>query len=180
MYANTLTLPSVQRDALNAIRKRIRDRLTSGHSYSPESLASSTENAKREAGIGYLWNRLEAAGLVKMDFPYNDHADMEDLKGDSFNPDVCLPMAGGLRALKSQEKAFERKAEREGVVGMVGRYRLSVDDKWETGDSVWGFVGADDAVDSGYHPDIQANTIEALRKALSSRCPCCHQPKRHK
>lgn len=64
--------------------------------------------------------------------------DMENLKGDCYNPDVNPDIPN----LKEQEREFERTVEREGVFGYVlERWNPSPGIGWEHIDSCWGFVG---------------------------------------
>jgi hypothetical protein len=62
--------------------------------------------------------------------------------------------------------------ERDGVWNLVGEYRLSEDDRWESGSAVCGFVGQEP---NGYETGIMMETIQALRDSLKARCRACRQ-----
>jgi hypothetical protein len=99
------------------------------------------------------WERLEDAGLVRLDVRPDDSYDWDDAE---------------------ERERFGN----DGAWGLVGEYRLSEDDKWEHGDSCWGFVGYRDVTsptENAYVPDIMSETVDALRVALKSRCPVCRQ-----
>jgi len=71
----------------------------------------------------------------------DDHFNMEDLKGDCYNPEVNYDIAP--ETLKSQEQDFENKVYGEGVYGYeLQEWNPEVDAGWEHIDSCWGFVGA--------------------------------------
>ncbi len=88
--------------------------------------------------------------------------DIEDLKGDCFNPEVNNDIPES--KLARQEKEFEERVHSEGVYGIVGEYRCIYDDTWKHADSVWGFVG-DDWQYSGYDEDVMSQTLEAYNEA---------------
>jgi len=56
------------------------------------------------------------------------------------------------------------RANDEGVWGIVGQYRDPATDRWETADSVWGFIG-DDWRGSGYDYDVKRVTLDAWARA---------------
>lgn len=185
MVENTQTLASVRRMARDRIKRTLTDRLISrwfpgrfdaggpfDTNYSHESLPNAARNARRSASIDYLWDRLECAGLVTLEYEPDHDYGYEYLAGDCFDESNADSVPGGMRTIKAQEEAFKRKIESDGVWGLVGRYRLSEDDPWSNGDSVWGFVGTDD---TGYETDIKAETIGALVDALRDRCPTCRR-----
>lgn len=59
-------------------------------------------------------------------------------------------------------KAEANRIEKNGVCGIVGQYRNSLESKWISADSVWGFVG-DDWKDSGYDADIMQSALSAYK-----------------
>ena len=91
----------------------------------------------------------------------DDHFDMEDLKGDCFNPKVNPEIQANTLAM--QEAEFEMRVARMGVYGLVGEVKAD-DGQWDHVDSCWGFVG-EDYLGSGYDADIARATIEAIVKA---------------
>jgi len=86
--------------------------------------------------------------------------DLDNLKGDCFNPEVCPDIPN----LKAKELAFEALVEREGVFGyQLERWDATPGRGYETIDSCWGFVGMyTDSSDSHYIVDEMKNTIETL------------------
>jgi len=81
---------------------------------------------------------------------------------------------GQWEAIRKRERA---RAESDGVFGLLGQYRTGQDEDWETGDSVWGFIGSDGLDAGGYAPDIMAQTLDALDKAREECCRTCKRPK---
>lgn len=102
--------------------------------------------------------RFESA-CVRLKIVPDEYADMDDLKGDSFNPAVNdnIPAA----RLAREEKEFENKVNRDGVWGVIGEYWNG--EKWIVSDSRFGFVG-DDWKESGYDDDIKACTLAAFEE----------------
>ena len=80
------------------------------------------------------------------------HADLEDLKGDMFNP-KHNPDINPI-TLKEQEIEFEEQVNREGVFGYVlEKWNPEPGRGWESGPgfhSCWGFVGQYDPNNSTY------------------------------
>jgi hypothetical protein len=73
------------------------------------------------------------------------HADIENLKGDIFNPKHIVEMHGPdktLEELAAEEREFEDLVNREGVYGYVlERWNTDPGVGYEHVDSCWGFVG---------------------------------------
>lgn len=68
------------------------------------------------------------------------HADLDDLKGQSFDPSVNPEIP--TEQLKQEEREFEDLVSREGVFGYVlERWNPEVGAGWEHVDSCFGFVG---------------------------------------
>lgn len=183
----------------DAIRAMIRKRISSRHTYAPDSLPHEAETKRRELTIRRQWEALESAGLVRMRFVPDDCCDIADLEGDTYDIDAHADtVPGGARTIIAQRKAFEATIEREGVWGCVTDYRLAPCAEcwdadyglgvvncshechngehpgWESGDSCWGFVGADAHC---YATGLMQGAIDALRDALVSRCPVCRVPR---
>ena len=116
-----------------------------------------------------LWDTLKAEGKVRLRIEPDEHASLEDLEGDMFNPKVNgdIPEA----QLKEDREAFIERVNRDGVWGMIGEYWNG--EAWEHADSSWGFIG-DDWSDNGYDDDIKAATIKAYKK--QKHCPTCKRP----
>lgn len=112
------------------------------------------------------WELLEDAGKVKVEWLPDECSTIEDLEGDSFDPEVS-----GLdpEETKRQRQGFIDQVERDGVWGIVGSYHDG--ENWINSDSVWGFVGT---TDTAYLSDVQAMTIDALKKV--THCPTCSRP----
>lgn len=66
--------------------------------------------------------------------------DMENLKGDTYNPEVNSDIPSG--QIEREEREFEDLVSREGVFGYVlEKWNPEVGKGWEQIDSCWGFVG---------------------------------------
>ncbi len=87
--------------------------------------------------------------LIRMpDYNY----DIEDLKGDCFNPETCPEIPG--EEIREQELQFEQRARDEGVWGYeVQRWNSEIGGGWEHVDSIWGFIG-NDFEGSGHDTDL--------------------------
>jgi hypothetical protein len=83
-----------------------------------------------------------------------EHADggltLEDLEGDTFNPEACPGINPNV--LKREQAEFHDRVRRDGVWGYVAEVFDGED--WQHADSVWGFVG-DDFNGSGYDADLR-------------------------
>jgi len=188
-----MTLPTVRRSIRKKVKQLLRDRLLGRYfptdhdfsdgppvriTYGNASLPSAARNAAMDSATDYVWDRLESAGLVRVEYPYDESSDYADLAGDTYNVELNEDtVPGGARTIIAQGKAYKRKIESDGVVGMVTSYRVSTESAWENGDAIWGFVGVADAETSGYLEDCKSLTIAALREALTDRCPTCRQAK---
>ena len=128
-------------------------------------LGFTAQQALRHARIRRTWALLEDQYL-RLRVEPDDSPDLSFLEQD------CYQDTREGRALAKQ---MRETAQRDGVWGIVGEYRLSKEDCWHVADSVWGFVG-DDWKDSGYDTDVMATTIAAFREAIQSRCPVCRRP----
>ena len=75
----------------------------------------------------------------------DENADMDNLKGDCFNPKHIVEMHSEgmtVEQLKTEEREFEELVGREGVFGYVlEKWNSEVGKGWEHVDSCWGFVG---------------------------------------
>ena len=161
----TLELPAVKRAGTRAVQKLLRDRLTSGHSYSPVSLAKAAEYAREAAAVDHVWARLEAAGLVRLEVRPDEDCSLDDLAGDTYDVELNKDtVPGGERTIVAQRKAFEEQVERDGVYGVVGQYRPSPEGKWVTADSCWGMVGYDNVDKSEIAYDVKHSTLVELAK----------------
>lgn len=73
----------------------------------------------------------------------DDIISLEDLKGDSYKPEVNPDIPP--QQLRLEELHFEKLVEVEGVFGFIlERWNPEVDKGWEHVDSCWGFIGAYD------------------------------------
>lgn len=132
----------------------------------------SAVDAYRDAIIRRKWRALEDSGYVRFETPYDNDPDISFLDQDCFNSD-----RGGI----ALTKRIRELASDEGVFGLVGEYRLDTDsDSWESGGSVWGFIGYDDTNprNNCYATSVMLETIEAFRAAwkdhIRNVCPQCH------
>ena len=83
---------------------------------------------------------IYSQGLYRIIEVPDEFATLDDLMGDSYNPDVNTDICP--IALASDKKKFIRQVEDDGVFGYVlEKWNPEVDIGWETVDSCWGFVG---------------------------------------
>jgi hypothetical protein len=80
----------------------------------------------------------------------NDY-DIENLKGDSYNPEVNPDI--DIDLLKRGEEEFEDRVSEEGVCGIISQFKCPCCGSWMDADSVFGIVG-DDWTESGYDTDL--------------------------
>ena len=88
---------------------------------------------------------------------------MDDLKGDCFNPHVNSDI--NPNRLAREEREFEDRVYREGVWGFRAEYWNG--EEWIETDSIWGFVG-DDFIGSGYDDDLVESALDSLDVYLAS------------
>jgi len=90
-------------------------------------------------------------------------ADMENLKGDVFNPKVNTDIDP--EQLKREEHAFEELVNREGVYGYVlERWNPEIGAGYEHVDSCWGFVGQYSESDPSFNHYI----VDELKSQIPS------------
>lgn len=114
--------------------------------------------AIRAARTMVEWDKHEDVD-VKLEVHADDICNMDDLKGDIFNPDRVDHLTP--ERLKREEKEFEQQVYNEGVWGIVTKVRCKCCGEWHTADSVWGFVG-DQWMDSGYDIDVKAEALDQI------------------
>lgn len=95
---------------------------------------------KQEFRVIFLSNDLHyrIVELVNLDY------DIENLKGDCFNPKYIDQMNPGITVeqLRAEELVFEEHVASSGVYGyMLERWNPAPGVGWEHLDSCWGFVG---------------------------------------
>jgi hypothetical protein len=88
------------------------------------------------------------------------HCDMDDLKGDCFNPDVNTDI--NPNRLAREERGFEDRVNRDGVWGYRAEYWNG--SKWIETDSIWGVIGGD------FHESCDDD--ELMESALDSLLLC--------
>ena len=116
---------------------------------SHSSFSGMNENAPPyENGSGY--------GPIRLSIIYDDFWNMDDLKGDCYNPDVNHDINPNV--LKKQEKEFEDRVSSEGCTGLIAEYWDGT--QWQEVYSCFGFVG-DDWENSGYDDDAMQSAIDA-------------------
>lgn len=169
-----MNIKRIRRAALHVLKTRT---FKEGYSYpvTQGRLQGQYNSIRRSLAIREVFEGLESLGLVRLDIRPDDTADMEDLKGDCYNPDVNPDISPS--RLAREEKEFEDTVNRDGVYGLIGEYRTDEGEEWNHADSCWGFVG-EGYKDSGYDTDIMSATISALESALSAVCPHCGRPAR--
>lgn len=70
----------------------------------------------------------------------DEFANIDDLKGDCYNPEVNSDISPEL--LEEQEREFEQKCYDEGVFGYIlEKWNPEVGQGWEHVDSCFGFIG---------------------------------------
>lgn len=94
---------------------------------------------------------------------------LEDLEGDSFNPNANPEIPES--RLKRDREEFIARVNREGVWGIIGEYFDG--EQWQDADSCFGFVG-EDWKHSGYDTDIMRATLDQAKDARI--CRCCGRP----
>jgi len=132
-----------------------------------------------DSAVLVLWDRLEAAGLVRLVWKPDEHTPTGDLLDHDFEARGYYRTAGGEREYRAQDRAQREKLDLDGAWGLEGEYRLEPCDRcspwnteacdhagWQPGDGVWGFIGQEAL---GYELGIQAATIEALSRDLRAR-----------
>ncbi len=93
---------------------------------------------------------------VRLRIVADECADIDDLKGDCYNPDVNIDISE--KKLRAQEIEFEAHVNEDGVWGVIGEFWNGRE--WIETDSCFGFVG-DDWQESGYDDDIKSATLAA-------------------
>lgn len=93
--------------------------------------------------------------------------DMENLKGDCFNPSVNTDIDPN--TLENEERQFEDRVNNEGVYGYVlEKWNPAPDKGWEHIDSCWGFVGRHTAKNTHYIVAEMKGTIaDDMNKQLT-------------
>jgi len=128
--------------------------------------------AYHAATINQRWRAAQEAGLVELAIEPDEWISFEDLTGDTYNREANPDIP---EARMAREEAAEReRIDREGVWGIVGRYRVSPDALWKVADSICGFIG-NDFEGSGYDVDVKSETLDRLTDALRGRCPRCRK-----
>lgn len=105
------------------------------------------------------WDREtddEIAGAVRLRWEPDDHAHLDDLLGDCYDP-RANPDISPARVERERKEAIE-KIDRDGVWGLIGEYYDGTD--WKHAESCWGFIGQDA---DDYAVDIMAATLDAAR-----------------
>lgn len=112
--------------------------------------------ALRNARIRIRFDALESEDRVRL------HTEPEiDYYDDSYI-DTWAHLSERSKARLKEEIA--ERIDREGHWILIGQWRKSPDDAWESADNCGGFIG-DDYIDSGYDSDIMRATIEAFDDA---------------
>jgi hypothetical protein len=93
----------------------------------------------------------------------DDHCQMDDLKGDCFNPRVNSDI--NPNKLARDEKEFEERVASEGVWGFRAEYWNYAE--WIETDSIWGLVG-DDFIGSCCDDDLMESALNGLSECLKA------------
>lgn len=108
-------------------------------------------------------------GDVRLRIVADESADLDNLFGDTFNPEAN-PDIPEPRLERERQAEIER-VNRDGVWGVIGEFFDGED--WQHADSCFGFIG-DDWKDSGYDSDIMASTLEQANNVRV--CRACKRP----
>ena len=116
-----MTLPTVRRSIRKKVQQLLRDRGVSRYfptdhdfscgppvriTYSNASLPSAARNAAMDVATDYVWDRLESAGLVRVEYPHDESSEYDDLAGDTYNVELNEDtVPGGARTIIAQGKA---------------------------------------------------------------------------
>lgn len=125
--------------------------------------ACQLRSAKFIAAVSGAWDRAESAGLVRFRVEPDGDVDLDDLFGDTYNPDAN-PDIPAERMKRERQHEIDR-AERDGVWGIIGEYKADIcptcgrGGEWVHGGSCWGFIGDDWKDDAEI--DIKAETLDA-------------------
>ena len=109
-------------------------------------------------------------GLYRIIERQDEYADLENLKGDCYNPEVNSDI--DIDKLKKEEVDFEDLVNREGVYGYeLQRWNAEVDKGWEHVDSCWGFVGQYSESDETFKHYI----VDEMKKAIELKLVYGHR-----
>lgn len=96
----------------------------------------------------------------------DEYADIENLKGDCYNPKHIVEMHGPdktIEELQREEREFEELVNREGVYGYIlERWNPATGVGYEHVDSCWGFVGQYSESD----PTFKHYIVEELKNQI--------------
>lgn len=133
--------------------------------------------AYRAALVRIKWEAIEDMGLVELDWESDDDPDLSWLNEEDYS-DTRQD-----RACYKHNVAIVRDY---GARGLIGRYRLCPDARWETGDALWGIVEDESNPERSFAAiDIMSETLKTFRDAFkralrehqdrsAGRCPHCH------
>ena len=127
------------------------------------------EFEKRAKEVEAAFGVQEYAGLVKFEVIPEEHVDLDDLFGDTFNPKVVTYITP--EKLEDEKQAEIDRIDRDGVWGIVSSYYDG--EQWRQAESCGGFIG-DDFKGSGYDIDAKQEALDALKAV--KLCPCCGRP----
>ena len=108
-------------------------------------------------------------GDVRLRIVVDDCVDLDNLFGDTFNPQANPDIPES--RLERERQAEIERVNRDGVWGVIGEYFDGED--WQHADSCFGFIG-DDWKDSGYDTDAMASALEQAKDVRV--CRACKRP----
>jgi hypothetical protein len=108
-------------------------------------------------------------GDVRLRIVADESIDLDNLFGDTFNPDVNTDIHP--QRLERERQAEIDRVNRDGVWGIVGEFFDG--EEWQHADSCFGFIG-EDWKDSGYDTNIMASTLEQAKNTRV--CRACKRP----
>lgn len=125
------------------------------------------KEALRAARIKDEWLDAESEGFVKLDIVADDCVSLDGILGDCYDPKVITDISP--KRLAAQRKLEIERINRDGVWGIVGKVKVPAcskchsNERWETVESIWGFVG-DDWKNSGHDTDVMSAVLTARKK----------------
>lgn len=106
-------------------------------------------------------------GRVRIVEHADEHCDLDDLFGDSFDSQVNPEIKA--KILERERAAEIDRIQRDGVWGYVSEYWDG--NEWQHADSVWGFIG-DDFNGSGYDTDLMCAAMDGLATVQEREARC--------
>jgi len=115
------------------------------------------------------FDEMEAAGLVRIEREPDQSVGLDDIFGDTYNPDANPDVKPHVMAREKQHELD--RIERDGVWGYIAEHWNGRE--WVEAESIWGMVG--DGFDgSDYDLALMRAAIDGAESVR--HCPTCGQP----